>query len=1175
MPSVFYGEEKYISGLVKLYLIMNLPFKKRHRVPASCSVCRKRKLKCDRVKPICGSCKLKSIAHLCFYESESKDGNGNSNGNGHAISIDANANASNISGLGILPDNTNPAVTITGLTTAVTGPTTTSTGPNPAPSPPNINNSNISNNNNDSIGNNIYVQQSYSMATSNSSHSQQSQSSLDIQNRPLDIHNHNLNNQLQNNHQHIPQITPHSSAMLQQVGQPPPMNPIPLPLPNPGFLSLGVQPSSNKPIPFSRDTSLFPFPTNKIDPASPPIKMSSQIDSPENFISPANSSITSNHSFRKSNDPSRNFDDGDDELVTIPLSGTTSLKLSPSDTLHVFTNASYSLNLEGPLWQQQGTFSYIGLTKSDPFIKIIRNYAILLFKSGEMQKFIKARPLKRKRQTPSSNSSVISDYTNSKRRKTDMGSPEFDEINESVIEDEEVVGDDALFVTQINKGRSPDDGDDDDEFENDAERDNVKQQKHSEDLCRKESIKTPSGISRSKSFPDIPHILPGLSLLFNGKKSRKDYYKIVEQAILSILPDKLNLFMLFCRYFKYVHPFVPIIDENSMLTDLEMIFDSFPSFSRGKYSEISIDNDNDLIILGNFLLIVRLGYISLIHNDNVSYNEDEQSMVNDMKKVSPETFSKVLHLCIGSCTIQSKSSFKIVQVLTLLHYYRMIDPNDCHGLGGADAQILLGVIVKHAMSIGLHRDPTFYVSHQSICKNKALIKIWRALWHYLVYLDASSSMHRGSCLDIGSLDMCDVELPTYDDKTGKLNDMVKSIGSICRSYRRIVQKINNVRNKPKVVDILKETNKLEKIFYSLFGKDYFKEQICKPAPTTISEPGSVEHEANSLKVLKFGIFLSLRTNLSCIYYMIAIHYENESTMKKTKSMSAGLELFKIYIKSVVQLVYIMSYVLEHSIELFGRNYDYILTASNERCMIKTHSFLTSFFVRLLHHKRYLSIKLESDPSIKPRLEVTDRLYELVLRESELFVGNFRRLSGKYVNSYKLYVMIYFVLRQCMINPDVFFAQTINQSSLLQFGTNSLQYFTISELDYLCKLCEEFKGAKSSQFKPSTALQTDDQQYKTDLQKFEPGKKSGKLNLNLDNKNLQDFDIRTPDIDLEEFTSNKLKAAQFNDDTPYGINSFTMNNSDTNFNANMLDNPNVDLVQLFEFFVDMEEKNPTK
>lgn len=48
-------------------------YSKRFRVPVSCSVCRKRKSRCDRAKPVCGSCKKKSIAHLCSYDDDSPE----------------------------------------------------------------------------------------------------------------------------------------------------------------------------------------------------------------------------------------------------------------------------------------------------------------------------------------------------------------------------------------------------------------------------------------------------------------------------------------------------------------------------------------------------------------------------------------------------------------------------------------------------------------------------------------------------------------------------------------------------------------------------------------------------------------------------------------------------------------------------------------------------------------------------------------------------------------------------------------------------------------------------------------------------------------------------------------------------------------------------------------------
>ncbi|CAB4254748.1 similar to Saccharomyces cerevisiae YLR256W HAP1 Zinc finger transcription factor involved in the complex regulation of gene expression in response to levels of heme and oxygen [Maudiozyma barnettii] len=41
--------------------------KKRNRVPLSCTICRKRRLRCDKQKPYCSNCKLLNISHLCHY----------------------------------------------------------------------------------------------------------------------------------------------------------------------------------------------------------------------------------------------------------------------------------------------------------------------------------------------------------------------------------------------------------------------------------------------------------------------------------------------------------------------------------------------------------------------------------------------------------------------------------------------------------------------------------------------------------------------------------------------------------------------------------------------------------------------------------------------------------------------------------------------------------------------------------------------------------------------------------------------------------------------------------------------------------------------------------------------------------------------------------------------------
>ncbi|ODV98638.1 hypothetical protein PACTADRAFT_64834 [Pachysolen tannophilus NRRL Y-2460] len=40
----------------------------RNRIPVACSVCRKRKVKCDKGRPQCDVCRKYNVSHLCFYE---------------------------------------------------------------------------------------------------------------------------------------------------------------------------------------------------------------------------------------------------------------------------------------------------------------------------------------------------------------------------------------------------------------------------------------------------------------------------------------------------------------------------------------------------------------------------------------------------------------------------------------------------------------------------------------------------------------------------------------------------------------------------------------------------------------------------------------------------------------------------------------------------------------------------------------------------------------------------------------------------------------------------------------------------------------------------------------------------------------------------------------------------
>lgn len=863
---------------------MDTQFKKRHRVPASCLVCRKRKSRCDRVKPVCGLCKKKSIAHLCFYELEKSPRN--------------------------------------------------DYDPQPFPQP----------------GAEYPVNPSY-----------------DPSYKPTYI-----------GPTYLPEIDQYNPGPAAGPPPPPPMLQIPGP-PGPLHTHNHAPPHLRPQLPLPHH-QLLPPPSHP-QPTQLQPTLLDQTLSGSTIVTPASHSPdTPGHVKNEAL-----------ELVPIAIGPFAVLHVLPYDIMDVFSNASYALLTEGPVWQNHGVFSYLGVMKCDPFCKVIRNFSISIFRSGK-----------------------IAHLLLNGEKKTDKEAYNSDVEVES--EEGDVVDEDGIIITRIQK---------------------KKESEH--------------------------------ELIITPLSSKQQSYDAIKHAVLEILPSKRNQFILFCRFFKWVHPFVPVVDENPLLMDIRAILSGgFPVFSSDYYTNFTLQSDNELTTIGIFLWVLRLGYMSLFHNDELNNNHtaDELSIIEDMSRFSLEKYTQVAQSCCPDFRTTSRSSFKLVQYLTLLHFYQLVSPNDGQGLSGCDSQILFGAIVKHAFSIGLNRDPSMYHAHTLIKKRAPLMKTWRHLWNYIANLDALGAIYSGNLLNIRSLEVCDVNMPQFDNKSGQHLDTFLHISQVCQSYRNICNLIANVRNKPRVVDLLMETSHLEKVFVDFYGKDFFKEYICKPNLTENPEINTAEHENSYIRVMKFITFLHLRTNLLSLYYMVAVYYESQYKGVQTPSINAGIELYKIHIRSVVQLMYIISYVLDNSVELFGKNYDVVLTSYIEKALIKVHNFLTSFFIRLLHQKRMLTVKLSTPgqdfrtvQDVKMRLECLFSIFRTVLVDSDLFLGNFRRMSSTYINSYRLYVMSSFVIKQCMENSDALFEHAVDDR-FHHDGTNMIDFLTIADLQNLVRMVDEFKLAKA-------------------------------------------------------------------------------------------------------------------
>lgn len=1061
----------------KVYSMDSL--KKRNRIPSSCSVCRKRKSRCDRVKPVCGSCKQKSIAHLCIYENE-KPGRFDDDPYTHMAQMSQHpipqlgpqmispiqqiphAIPQLIQQIHLLPQHMqlSPHQSPQGHPHLSPG--------QPAPIimqqiPPAVHGISPGMSQASPLSNGSYTVHGipyYPSSEDSNGHYYDPRQRSFLQSSAYGPPSQTVSpatSQVSSRQQIINYRERSRSIVPPHSGPPAPTN-IPMPNQTPRYYDLLQNtPAASTPI---NDNA------NSVEPVQlPPLKNVNPTPTPD--IGSVESHKTMETHLADANVA--------DNFVLVPIGPSSSLRINPNDDISaLFDNASTPLTLEGPYIQSHGYSTYVGLSKADKYVKYLRDFAVHLLQSGvpelEQPKKRKRSPASTQSPAPSSEVLIISNSVKSEMAFHSLATPlsldhgdndkgEGNRLSNANVIKLEESGNPEATTKQAN-------GDEESEDDEEEEGDNEDRVNDGEDMM----LITRVNMSKEQKPHDPKRskfsVIPGLKTLFLGTHdSRKEYYAIVKRAVLEILPSKRNLYFLYKRYWAWVHLFIPILNEQSVLMDINQILDGFESTLVERYTTLSIKSDKHLLNIAILLLVTRLGYMSLVHNQSIhnQYDDDEMLALNESKDVPFSLFDDVVNLCLTDEHTSHRSSVRHVQTLCLIHYYREVSPNNCLGLGAADSQILFGTIVTHAMSMGLNRDPSKFVEHETINNNKNLAEVWRNLWFYISNQDAHQSIHRLCALNIYNGNMSDNKMPSsYNNED--LTNLQLTINEVSKHYRKLSLIINNFVDKPKVIDILGETNKLEHIFFNYFGKDFFSNFICTPAVPQNFKSGTPEHISSYLKVAKYLLFMQLRCDLSTIYYEIAMNYESNSSKFSNESMNSGVELFKIHFKSIVQLVYIMSYVFDNSVELFGRNYDYILTAHMEKFSIKTHSFLTSFFIRLIAQKQVLTLKQVTEPeyAAPDRLHAVDGLFRIILAEAGLFVGNFRALSLRYVNSYKIYILTYYVLKQCMENPEIFFQYAINDPSIFEQGTSMLDYFSVAEINYLTKLCEEFRVIKDIQ-----------------------------------------------------------------------------------------------------------------
>ena len=313
-----------------------------------------------------------------------------------------------------------------------------------------------------------------------------------------------------------------------------------------------------------------------------------------------------------------------------------------------------------------------------------------------------------------------------------------------------------------------------------------------------------------------------------GEKSRKSSRRYtsedqVIQRVASLLPPRHIILTFVNKFFNYIYPLIPIIDERSFIGHLDRIL--VEQHSNAAHPKLRIRKCSDYCHLGIMIIILRLTWLSLpankcdidlgtselansylsshIHNGSAATPKEDNQLIKYETTTEPlelvkdylikfDKISSISNNDISLSTIQFAVFYKIYitssptdevpSQKSSIKYHSISDPNS---QDSELNQILMSSIVQMALSCGLHRDPDNFPQLNVVSstsnfasgstktsspqdqdkENRVTTEhfkhTWRKLWYYIVHLDVEQSLALGSPRLLRNLrDFSDTKLPS-------------------------------------------------------------------------------------------------------------------------------------------------------------------------------------------------------------------------------------------------------------------------------------------------------------------------------------------------------------------------------------------------------------------------------
>lgn len=424
-------------------------------------------------------------------------------------------------------------------------------------------------------------------------------------------------------------------------------------------------------------------------------------------------------------------------------------------------------------------------------------------------------------------------------------------------------------------------------------------------------------------------------------------FEVIHKMIIEYLPTRKTIALLMDRYFAFVAPFQPFLDETEFRRDIEMLFGP-RSMTEDRISRINFKTRLDLATAGSLLLVLVMAHMSLHANyskakDFPARTPDEQYLI---KHPISQKLAKVALLCIDQFNLMSRTAFNLIQFLLLVRERQCM--KGAESFSDGTQQIFLGLLVQLGISIGLDRDSS---RSEDMAHKERLQALMRKIWYSMEASSTFQSVIMGSPRLI-TTDMFDTKIPTFNADFANICDLSiekETIDGISSHYRLgllindILTSALNMHCPPRVGEILCKLDTLETYIRDKWGN-----------LANILTPTDGDHCNNLRKVMEIYCYLEASSLIHPVYYHLFLLYESKHNFK------ACFLICKVILRYAVELISQLIPLMKYSYRYIGVGFDSVLMPIIATAIQKFLQMQISIYTRMNTEKKRL--QRENNPA---------------------------------------------------------------------------------------------------------------------------------------------------------------------------------------------------------------------